>query len=153
MKQSTRQLESYLHENIPLTRHLGICVEHCNDSSVCLSAPIKPNLNHRSTAFGGSLTTLAITAGWLLLHTRIMTTDLKCHLVIQKSNMDFMKPVADNFKAQCSFSDEQIWQRFVSTLKKYGRARITVQSEIMTEAGVAGSHQGMFVAVILDKTN
>jgi len=62
------EITAYLHQHIPLSQHLGAAVEAYDGASLRLGAPLAPNLNHRSTAFGGSLSALAILSGWTLLH-------------------------------------------------------------------------------------
>lgn len=64
-------VEHYLHEHIPITRAMGLKVTAYDGDSVRLWAPLEPNLNHRNTAFGGSLSTLGILAGWSLLHVKM----------------------------------------------------------------------------------
>ena len=64
------EITRYLHDHIPITRSLGARVEHADGQSVRLWAPLAQNLNHRDTAFGGSLSSLAILSGWVLLYLR-----------------------------------------------------------------------------------
>ncbi len=85
---TTEELTTYLHEHIPITRSLGARVVHVDDHSVRLSAPLAPNLNHRATAFGGSLSTLAILSGWVLIHVQLLGRDLSGRIVIQRSAFD-----------------------------------------------------------------
>ena len=59
-----RALARYLHEHMPLTRALGVSVLAAGQQGVNLAAPLAANINHQSTAFGGSLASLAILAGW-----------------------------------------------------------------------------------------
>ena len=48
-------IERYLHEHIPLTTHMEVGVDRIDDTGVRLTAPLAPNINHRQTAFGGSV--------------------------------------------------------------------------------------------------
>ena len=47
-----------------VAKHMGIVVESADDSAVVLRAPLAPNANHKGTAFGGSLYSVAVLAGW-----------------------------------------------------------------------------------------
>ena len=49
---------------------------------VILAAPIKPNINHRSTVFGGSASTLAILSAWTLINFRLQSENINTRLVI-----------------------------------------------------------------------
>jgi thioesterase domain-containing protein len=145
------EVTSYIHEHIPLTAHLGAVVDSFDGETVSISAPLKPNLNHRNTAFGGSISALGILSGWTLLFLKLKETGIKNRLVIQKSSFDFQDPIDDNFKASCSLPDNEIWEKFIRTLTKHGRARITVKSTIKSASGIGGEHEGAYVAIALDE--
>jgi thioesterase domain-containing protein len=58
----TGQVVADLHEQIPISDAMGITVDHADEREVALTAPLKPNLNHRSTDFRGSCAPVAILA-------------------------------------------------------------------------------------------
>ena len=140
-------VSAYLHEHIPLTAHLGAVVEFYDGQTVRISAPLEPNLNHRNTAFGGSISALAILSGWTLLHLKLREEGICNRLVIQKSSLDFLDPVAADFRAECSLPSLEVWEKFLRTLKRRGMARISVESRIVSDVGTGGRHEGTYVAV------
>jgi thioesterase domain-containing protein len=143
------EVTAYLHEHIPITAHLGARVESYDGTSVCLSAPLEPNLNHQLTAFGGSVSALAILSGWTLLHLRLREQGIRSRLVIQKSAVDFLDPIERDFRAIGTMPPAEKWEKFLRTLQKFGRARISVLSRIESSAGTGGRHEGVYVAVSL----
>jgi thioesterase domain-containing protein len=66
---SINAVEAYLHEHIPLSGNMVVRVVCCDESGVTPAAPLEPNINHRHTMFGGSVSALAIRAAWTWLHT------------------------------------------------------------------------------------
>ena len=58
-------LEKRILTDIPLARHIGVRVVEFDGSSLALGAPLAANSNHKGTAFGGSLFSLAVLAGWV----------------------------------------------------------------------------------------
>ena len=63
-----RELQHVLNHEIPLTSHLGLQVRGDADpESLSFWAAISPNLNHKSTAFAGSLNSVLTLAGWGLV--------------------------------------------------------------------------------------
>ncbi len=147
-KTKLKVAEEYLYDHIPITRHLRVSVTCYDGQSINLSAPLSPNINHRGTVFGGSLVTVAILAGWTILHLKLMSVNLNCRLVIQKSMMDFKKPVFSDFTAKCVLPDQDEWTKFKNALIQKGKARLDLVSEIYDGPIPAGKHTGTFVAVM-----
>ena len=52
---SLDEITAYLHAHIPVTRSLGAAAVRWDGATLGLRAPLAPNLNHRGTAFGGSM--------------------------------------------------------------------------------------------------
>ncbi len=144
------EITSYIHEHIPLTAGLGATVDFYDGETVVVSAPLEPNLNHRNTAFGGSISALAILSGWVLLFLKLREEKLDNRLVIQNSSTDFLEPVSDSFTSASTLSSGSDWNRFVRTLRRHGKARIKVDSQIESASGVGGRHAGTYVAIALD---
>lgn len=142
------EITRYLHEHIPLTRNLGAVVELWDGATVRLGAPLAPNLNHRSTAFGGSLSALAILSGWALVHLSLRERGLEARVVIQRSELDFEEPVDGDFTASSALPPAADWDRFLATLTRHRRARVTVTSTLRWASGVGGEHRGTYVAVL-----
>jgi len=51
---------------------MGVTVAHYDATGLTLRVRLEPNINHKSTAFGGSLVTLITLAGWEL-HKQVST--------------------------------------------------------------------------------
>ncbi|MFT5367841.1 MAG: thioesterase domain-containing protein [Candidatus Latescibacterota bacterium] len=138
---------AYLHDHIPLTAHMGVSVVGYDEKSVRISAPLEPNLNHRNTAFGGSLSTLGILAGWTLLHLRLKDAGIANRLVIQKSEMDFKRPAMGALEVVCSQTDLVEWNRFTKMIVEKEKSRITLVSEIYSSGEVVAVNEGIFVSL------
>jgi thioesterase domain-containing protein len=144
----SRQLQDYLHTHIPLSAAMQVSVVSASDASVVLSAPLEPNINHRSTVFGGSLSAVATLAAWSLLHVRLRAEGLPSRLVIQSNQMDYDAPVSGRFTAASALVDPAAWPRFVKTLTRMKRARIQARSTLMYGDALAGRFEGEFVAFL-----
>ncbi|MBI5066980.1 MAG: YiiD C-terminal domain-containing protein [Deltaproteobacteria bacterium] len=141
------EVTAYLHEHIPLSRHLGARLLSHEGGTLQLGAPLEPNLNHRGTAFGGSLSALAILSGWTLLHLELRARSIPCRLVIQRSALDFEAPVDGDFTAVARLPEPRVWERFLATLARHDRARVTVAGAVACASGAGGTHQGTYVAL------
>jgi thioesterase domain-containing protein len=141
-------LERYLHQQIPLCAAMGVRVRVATPQWVQLTAPLAPNVNHSETLFGGSAAALATLCAWSLLHLRMARAKLRTRLVIQRSTMEYERPIPGDFEAVCRFSDEPAWERFQATLVRRGRARLTLAAYLLYDAQRMASFEGDFVGLL-----
>lgn len=150
----TAKLETFLHEQIPLAKALGVSVVEANDLRAEVRCPLAPNINHLGTAFGGSLSAMLILAGYTWLYQAMESRGFKCHVILRRSEVDYREPVDHDFAAIARGPSEEDLEKFLQTYKKKGRARIALETEIFTEkngAKVVACHlQGEFVAQAAD---
>jgi thioesterase domain-containing protein len=137
-------LEQILHTEIPISRAMGICVAGYDGTNLKLDAPLAPNTNHKRTAFGGSLYSLAVLCGWCLLHLRLAEVKLHKHIVIQESRIRHLHPVEHDLHAECRLNDAA-FRHFLLTLKKHGRARISLDVIINQDNRPAVEFSGRYV--------
>jgi thioesterase domain-containing protein len=138
-------LRQVLHEEIPLTRTMGLQVLAYDGDSLELGAPLTPNTNHKNTAFGGSLYSMAVLTGWGLLYLKLKQLDLFAHIVIQQSEMDYLRPVTGDIKTRCSFQSPQQVDLLVKTFGKRQRARIQLETLIKQDEDDAVLFRGRYV--------
>ena len=147
MPRSAGTLERYLHDHIPITRPLGVRVLQATSDAVHLSAPLGPNVNHRHTAFGGSLSALAILAAWSWLHLRLRADGFVGRIVIQGNSMEYLAPAEGGFEALCRAPSPERWAQFARTLERRGRARLKLDVEVRVNDQLVASFRGEYVAV------
>lgn len=147
---SKAELEHYLHKHIPISKAMQISVVAAGDEAVVLEAPLKPNINHRETVFGGSASAVAILAAWSLLHTRLRGAGVASRLVIQRNTMEYDFPIPGAFTARSSLARPEEWPRFLRTLARRGKARIAVTSVLEHAGQDVGHFSGEFVALAGD---
>jgi len=140
-------IEEYIHRNIPISKAMGAHIETIDPTQVVVSAPISNNINHKKTVFGGSLHAIATLACWSLLHANLLDLSENYEIVITHSDIDYLAPVTSDFKAKCLKPDVEKWNRFLSTLKSKGRARIKLSSTIHQDEILAVSFNGTFAAI------
>lgn len=150
MADAASDLQAYLQAHIPLSAAMQVAVVAASSEAVTLSAPLAPNINHRSTAFGGSVSTLAILSAWSLVNLRLRAEGLRSRLVIQSNRMDYDAPIEADFTATATLVDDMAWPLFLKMLQRKGRARIVVRSVVRCGESIGGRFEGEFVAFRLD---
>jgi len=126
---------------------MGVRVLEAGVHRVVLEAPLAPNRNHRSTAFGGSVAALATLAGWALVHLGVRSEGLSAQTVIQRSSIRYDAPVHAAFRASCGPVGEREWDRFVRAVTKRGRGRVGVPVTVESEGAAAATFEGAYVAL------
>jgi thioesterase domain-containing protein len=142
------EIEAYLHRHIPITRGMGVHVVECSPKGVTLTAPLAPNVNHRSTVFGGSASALVILSAWCWLHFALREAGLKCQVVIQRSTVDYLVPIDGDFSAHCEALAAAPWEKFLRTLRRHGKARIELTARLHLHGKAVSKFHGDYVAVI-----
>lgn len=130
-----KELQTVLNSEIPLTNAIGILVSQYTGDSITLSAPLENNINHKNTAFGGSLYSVSVLTGWSLVYALLKENNLSGHIVIQESNTRFLLPVDGTINAHCRIDSTEKKHRFLRMYRKKGIARIelTVITHIKTQ--------------------
>lgn len=144
---SLDEITAYLHAHIPVTRSLGAAVVRREAASLTLAAPLAANANHFGSAFGGSMSALAILAGWSVVHLALVERGITAQLVIQRSTIEFLSPVGADFTATATLPGPEPWERFLATLARHRRGRVTVAVTVSCGAAVAATHQGTYAAL------
>ncbi|MDD2059382.1 thioesterase domain-containing protein [Pseudomonas sp. GD03860] len=135
MTTDSRYLESVLHGDIPLTREMGLQVLDWEQQRLRLQLPLEANVNHKSTMFGGSLYCAAVLVGWGWLHLRLREAGIDDgHIVIQEGQISYPLPVTGAAIALCEAPEEKVWERFITTYQRRGRARLNLHTRV-TNAG------------------
>jgi thioesterase domain-containing protein len=141
-------LQERLDREIMLARPMGIIVETADDSGLVLRAPLAPNANHKGTAFGGSLYSLAVLTGWAWLTRFLATRELAADAVIQESSMRFLQPVHGEMRASLEVPPGAEIDKFQKMLVRADRGRIRLQVKMHEGPVLAGVFDGLFAAAM-----
>jgi thioesterase domain-containing protein len=138
-----RQAEEYFHQQIPITRAMGVRVVAHDENGLVVEAPVALNSNHLRTAFGGSINAVATLAAYGLLWVELNEPSL--HVVVAESSIRFLRPVRETIRAICRRPDREVWKAFRVRLAEKGKARITLRVKVVEAAQTAAEFEGTFV--------
>ena len=128
-------LQNRLHQDIPLTKHMGIEIHNYDGETLSLRAPLDRNINHKQTAFGGSLYSVSVLTGWSLIYLILQEANLEGHIVIQKTQTHFLRPVSTDLITECGIPNPQDKARFLKIYRRKGLARLHLNVAITDENG------------------
>ncbi len=139
-------LEERIHLEIPMSRYMQVSVVSGNSQCVELRVPLAPNVNHEGTAFGGSVSSLALLSCWSLMNLILEELpDFKFdYVVVQDSTMDYVTPIETDFSSVAT--PVASVERFKTTLTKHGRARLSMAAEVFSSNQVCATLSARFVA-------
>jgi thioesterase domain-containing protein len=141
-------LQERIDREIMLARPMGVIVESADELSLVLRAPLAPNANHKGTAFGGSLYSLAVLTGWAWLTRFLATRKLDAEAVIQESSMRFLKPVHGEMRACLEIPAAADIDKFQKMLVRADRGRIRLQVKMHQGSALATIFDGLFAAAM-----
>lgn len=140
------ELLKYLHEQIPLTKSLGLQIISINDEGARIRAPLAPNHNHLGSAFGGSLSTMMILSGYIWLYNELLKHGHQAHVILSKEESEYLQPVVTDIEVLASTPSVSDWEKFEESFRRKGLGRIVISSEIRGKSGLSATFRGEFVA-------
>lgn len=141
-----KQTEQIIHGKIPISREMGISLERYGISGLVIKAPLQNNINHKQTAFGGSLNAVAALSCWTFLYLMLnQIEDTHPQIVIQKSSINYLQPVDTDFEAVCEWPPASKLALFRKMYHRKKKARIELTSKIFTRNEPAVIFSGVFV--------
>ncbi len=138
------EAEKFLHEQIPITRAMGLRVVAHDDTGFTVEAPVALNSNHLRTAFGGSINAVATLAAYGFLWVEL--NDAAAHVVVAESSIRFLRPVRETIRATCLRPGANCLAEFRNQFVEQGKARITLHVKVTEAGGTTAEFEGKFVA-------
>ena len=148
MEVNAQDLVQILSDNIKLYEHLGITVQALDSHRAILKVDLQKNLNHKGTAFGGSLYATGVLSAYALVlaglkHYKIPTENI----VIAKGVIEYHRPIDSDFTIICQFADLDQERAFYQELKDKKRVRrdlqVKIYNHIFKDGGSEGLSRGM----------
>ena len=146
------RLTQTLHHEIPLSQTLGISLLDYVDYKLRVTAPLALNINHKQTAFGGSLYAVAVLAGWSVVNLRLAEYDEslpgRCEVVIYHSDMRYLNGVNGDFVATVAQSPTLREERFIQRLLRHGKMSCTESIEVEQAGEVKARLTAKYVVLL-----
>ena len=142
---TARELQAFLHANIPATAALSLSVVDITPDSLILSVPHAPNRNHKNTVFGGSIALAATVGGWAMVHSRF--PEAAGNIVIQQGETRYLHPANGDLTVITRAAAEEDWRKMKEMFEQRGKGKIVLETEIFSDGVKAAVFSGKFVAL------
>lgn len=140
-----KALQQTFDDNIPLVAALEAKVASYDGETLVVDMPLAPNVNHKNTAFGGSLYCAGVLSAWGLLYLKLQEVQEEGVIVIFDGRVHYHQPVTQTFKSTCVMPDAAAWEKFIKVYRRMGKSRLKLESEIVCEGDNCASFYGEFV--------
>jgi len=145
----TASLQAFLLSNIPLAAAMQLqVIGSDNASELLLQAPLAANINDKGSAFGGATASLLTLAGWGWLWLANRHIGLQRDIVIAASEFSYQQPVYEQLRCICPGPAMADWQRYLQSMRKRGRASISLVCELrLADASLAATMSGHYATL------
>lgn len=144
--ESLEQLADRIRRQIPITKHLDFSFALENGLLVTC-ASLASNVNHRGTAFGGSLSMLFTLTGWARTALMLQDLGLEAQIVVQDVYVDYNLPVEHDIRIRCLDPGELAARKVHFMLTRWGKARLTIRCAVEEDGQELVSFKGRYVAL------
>lgn len=96
-----REFEAECRRDIPLLTAMDLSFGEYADLALSMTAPLAPNINNKGTAFGGSIASICLFAGWAVATIAFAEHGIRnTEIVVYRNEMTFEKPARGLLKVR-----------------------------------------------------
>ena len=143
------ELQEIMHEQIPMSRFMGVEVCEYDGDVLTLTAPLDKNINHQKSAFGGSVFALAALAGWGILQLKLHELGLDCNTVVGDAKVKFLRPIREELVCKVKVDNSQ--SKLLKGIEKNGSAVVELNTEFFAEGLKAMTSRSIYHIKNLEK--
>ncbi|TDR20536.1 YiiD C-terminal domain-containing protein [Marinicella litoralis] len=124
--------QDFLYAHIPMVKAMQMNLTSLSEQTLSATAPLSPNINDKSTVFGGSSAALMTICGWSLIK-----LNLECHgvmndVVIQQAETQWLKAQSDDLTIEVQSQEPLHWQEICQQVTSDNRTKkILVQCQVL----------------------
>ena len=141
------QFQQFIHDQIPLTRHMGFERIDYDGRDLAFELSLQPNHNDKGTAFAGALSASANLCGWGAITLLLQTETESYDVVIRDSRLEYMLPVTRDFRIQARMPQASEIEAFLERLRERGKGRCELMVEVVEDGNCCFRFSGTYVAL------
>lgn len=142
------EYQKIMHEGFPLSAAMNSRVAVFSEPEVVIEVPLEGNSNPHHTAFGGSINTALILAGWSRTFWYVQDIASSIDIVIASAEIKFLAPVAETIRAIAPAPDARALEGFFKGWKENQKGRLYLSCHVERADGVrAAEYQAKYVVL------
>lgn len=139
-------VNAYLARHVPITQAMGIRMRSFDAAGVTMTAPLKPNINDKGIAFGGTLASILALSGWAMADLLLREAGMVADVLIAVGATEYRAPVSGRIVARCPLPPEDDRTAFLAAYRLRGKARLKLEAFIETKDGPAALFHATYIA-------
>ena len=133
--QKLQAFQAAIYNNIPLVENMQLQLQTINSHHITATAPLAPNINDKSTVFGGSSAALMTICGWSLIKFQLESRQIDNDVVIHRSELQWNQAQTDDLIITAHIESDINWTDLIATLNNKNRSiRIKINCEVLNQA-------------------
>ncbi len=139
--------EAECRAEIPLLEAMQLSFVDYGDLSLTMQAPLAPNINNKGTAFGGSIASICLFAGWAVSTLAFVDRGIdNTEIVVWKNDMTFERPARGLLRVRAWIEPDD-FETCLAQLREpgAGRVRFDIHAEIAHDNDRCAKMQGAYV--------
>ena len=133
--QKLQAFQAAIYNNIPLVENMQLQLQTINSHRITATAPLAPNINDKSTVFGGSSAALMTICGWSLIKFQLESRQIDNDVVIHRSELQWNQAQTDDLIITAHIESDIKWTDLIATLNNKNRSiRIKINCEVLNQA-------------------
>ena len=141
-----RDVNAYLARHVPITQAMGIRLRSFDASGVTMTAPLKPNINDKGIAFGGTLASMLALSGWAVTDLLLREAGEQAEVFIASGATEYRAPVAGRIVARCPLPEPADLSAFLAAYRLRGKARLRLNAFVEGKPGPAAFFEAVYIA-------
>ena len=147
-KQAAALLEEFCDQSLPIAKYLNLQVLEYDGEIFKLGIDLKPSINDKLTAFGGSLYCVSVVNCWGMVYMQARQRGINPNLVVSHAEIDYLAPVDDELiVSTCSDPSDMSWDHFFDKYQQTGKTRANVSSSIHCRGKEAVRFKGQYAII------
>jgi len=123
------KLQEKIRSGIPLSETMGFEIFELTPNSICVQAPLAPNVNVHGTGFAGSIYSVAVLAGWALCTHIMNVRGMVGDLVVASAEIKYRAPVTGEIFCSSEASEADC-RAFQTNFETNGKGRLVLSVEV-----------------------
>ena len=141
------QFEAECRRDIPLLNAMQLSFVDYADAALTMEAPLAPNINNKGTAFGGSIASICLFAGWAVSTLAFTEAGIdNTEIVVYRNDMTFERPARGLLSVK-AWIDADEFETCLSKLRDgdTSRHRLNINVDLFHDDKRCATMQGLYV--------